>query len=83
MFKFNTRYSCPHCKKQFVLVVGAGKFKSYLPIDVLTGNEVYDTTYSREKGHKSHLMNCKELQGSWESIKIKIDKQQNKQMKIK
>jgi len=63
-------------------VVGAGKFRSFLPIE-FTGSEINDSLYDKDKGHKSHLLNCPDLQKSWEDIKIKIDKQVNKQIKIK
>jgi hypothetical protein len=82
-YKLNTPYHCPFCKKTFVVVIGAGRFKSYLPIEIITGNEIYDSVYDKDKGHKSHLLNCLKLQENWENIKEKLDKQLNQKLKIK
>ena len=83
MYKFNTAYKCPFCSKHFVVVVGAGQFKSYLPVEIVTGDEVYDSIYDKSKGHKSHLLNCPQMQERWEGIKEKLDKQLNPRLKIK
>jgi len=74
MIKLNTPYNCPYCPKVFVVLQGNGMFNSYLPVEVINGTEMNDRQFDLQK-HRSHLLNCKELQAEWGSIKKRIDKQ--------
>ena len=74
MIRLNTPYKCPKCKTVFVVLQGNGMYNSYLPVELINGTEMNDRTFEVGK-HKSHLLNCPELQAEWEGIKKKIDKQ--------
>ena len=83
MIKLNVPYKCTFCKRTFFVLLGNGKFKSYLPVEIINGTEINDTIYDKDKGHKSHLLSCPGLQKQWEVIKAQIDKQENKSLKVK
>ena len=82
MIKLNVPYRCTFCKKTFFVILGNGKFKSYLPVEIINGTEINDYIYDGMK-HQSHLLNCPGLQAVWEETKIKIDKCFNSPLKIK
>ena len=62
-FSLNKRYQCPFCKKVFVVLQGYSKY-SILPVEEILGSEVHDKEFKKGE-HKSHLLNCKELQERW------------------
>lgn len=66
-FTLNKRYNCPFCKRVFVVLQGYSIY-SVLPVDVITGKEVFDSVFDKDK-HVSHLLSCPELQGLWEGKK--------------
>lgn len=70
MIHLNQIYSCPHCKTQITVL--QGRFShSFLPVEIINGTEMNDPEYDKDK-HKSHLLNCPQLQAQWGSIKKKI-----------
>ena len=48
----------------------------YLPVEVITGKEQFDHEFDKEK-HKSHLLNCPQLQQQWMTIRKIIAKQES------
>lgn len=81
MIYLNQPYRCTHCGKIFVVIHGAKLFNSFLPVDVITGKEIYDTEFDKMK-HSSHLLNCPQLQARWESVKKKIQKDIDEKEKV-
>ena len=77
MIHLNQIYSCPHCKTQIAVLQGRFSF-SFLPVEIINGTEVNDGEYDKEK-HKSHLLNCPQLQSEWPGVKKKILQQMKKQ----
>ena len=75
MIKLNCPYKCRHCGKPYVILQGARDW-SYLPVDLITGDEKYDTEFDKHK-HISHLLSCKGLQEQWESVKKQINIQES------
>lgn len=74
IIKLNHPYRCRHCKKPYVILSGYG-YKSYLPVELITGDEVNDTKFDKHK-HNSHLLNCPKLQAQWEDVKNTIYEQE-------
>lgn len=63
-----------------VVLKGHGWF-GYLPVEVINGSEKDDYEFDKGK-HKSHLVNCKDLQQQWNGIKKRIIDQEKKQAKL-
>jgi len=77
IIKLNHPYKCRHCKKPYVILQGYS-IKSYLPVELITGDEVNDIEFDKHK-HKSHLLNCPKLQAQWEEVKrIIIEQERNR-----
>ncbi len=74
MIKLNQPYKCRHCGKPYVILLGYGKFKSYLPVEIINETEIFDYSFDKHK-HVSHLKNCPQLQAQWEDVKEKLDAQ--------
>ena len=73
-WKLFVPYFCKHCKGSFVVILGNGKFKSFVPIEKNTWNK--EDNFDKIK-HKSHLLNCSGLQKQWSLIVDDLDKTLN------
>lgn len=56
------------------MIVRGYSHESYLPIEV-DANYKLDTQFFDKHKHKSHLLNCKEVQQQWEEVKKEIARQ--------
>lgn len=80
MIKLNHPYECRHCGKAYVIVQGY-RMNSFLPVEIINGDEVNDLEFNKEK-HTSHLYNCKKLRKQWEMVKKTIISERKLQLKI-
>ncbi len=80
MIRLNHPYKCPCCPTVIVVLKGHGLF-GYLPAEVINGTEKDDREFEHGK-HKSHLLNCSQLQQQWSGIRKKIINQEKKLNKI-
>lgn len=80
MVKLNHPYKCRHCGKAYAIVQGY-RINSFLPVEIINGDEVNDLEFDKEK-HISHLINCLKLQGQWEAVKKTIIADRKLQLKI-
>ena len=81
MIYLNKPYKCQDCGTEFVVLNGNGKFKSYLPVEIINGTELYDQNFDKDK-HVSHLLNCPALQAKWQDAKEIIDKTEYNKSKL-
>ena len=81
LWKLYTGYRCPDCGKSYIIVKSKGKggWISYLPINWKPGDEI-PKFYDRTKKHRSHLLDCKGLQGKWERIKAELLEQEKQKI---
>lgn len=79
MIKLNQPYKCRHCGTPYIILQGFREW-SFVPVELITGNEIYDKEFDKHK-HKSHLINCVKLQQQWEDVKKQIYEQENKHKK--
>ncbi|MGK9477907.1 hypothetical protein [Melioribacter sp. OK-6-Me] len=77
--KLNHIYRCKRCGARYVIMRGRG-FRSYLPVELKDGSEIYDNRFDRYK-HTSHLINCPGLQAQWEEVKSMIYAQEKEEEK--
>lgn len=70
MIRLNQPYKCRHCKTVYVILPGRWAW-SFLPVEVITGNEIYDAEFDKTK-HVPHLKKCPQLQAQWEGVKKQI-----------
>lgn len=80
MIKLNYPYRCRHCGKTYAVLKGRYTW-SFLPVEIIRGDEMNDPEYDKEK-HTSHLLNCPQLQVQWKEIKKVLNNQFNKAAKI-
>ena len=71
--KLNIKYKCKHCGNLYTIIKGAYIY-SILPVEIITGDEIYDLEFDKEK-HKSHLLSCEELKNQWPEVKEMYRKQ--------
>ena len=62
--KLNHKYYCKHTKKSFVVVRSGRANSSYLPVTFESYEVAPDLYFNKEK-HKSHLLECKHHQNTW------------------
>lgn len=80
MVRLNHPYKCRHCGKAYFIVQGY-RINSFLPVEIIDGDEVNDLEFDKEK-HTSLLNNCKKLQEQWEAVKKTIIADRKLQLKI-
>jgi hypothetical protein len=73
IIKLNHPYKCRHCGRPYVILQGYFRW-SFLPVELITGEEINDAEFDSKK-HRSHLLDCPQLQAQWESVKKMMNKQ--------
>ena len=64
-------YLCKTTNIKYV-ILRSGKFMhSFLPVEIITGEEINDEFFDAGK-HKSHLLNCPKHRDAWNKIKDEL-----------